>query len=96
MNTFIDKESLACTPQPIKPDAFNLNCVLPYSLTAEHIAQSMQDFLNFFGFINQQLYTRGTPRLESFLMPANFSSIVGVHEHQHPQVLPRFGKESVP
>jgi len=37
----------------------------------------MSDFLDFLGFLNQQLYTRQLPRLESFLMPANFSSIVG-------------------
>jgi len=37
----------------------------------------MEDFLDFLGFINQQLHIKGIPRLESFLMPANFSSIVG-------------------
>jgi len=36
----------------------------------------MNDFSDFLGFINQQLNTKGMPRLESFLMPANFSSIV--------------------
>jgi hypothetical protein len=37
----------------------------------------MKDFIDFLGFINQQLYTQRLSRLESFLMPANFSSIVG-------------------
>ncbi len=37
----------------------------------------MQEFLDFLGFINAQLYTRSIPRLETMLMPANFSSIVG-------------------
>ena len=37
----------------------------------------MAEFLEFLGFINQQLATKNLPRLESFLMPANFSSIVG-------------------
>ena len=37
----------------------------------------MADYLDFLGFVNQQLNTRQLPRLESFLMPANFSSIVG-------------------
>lgn len=37
----------------------------------------MNDFLDFLGFINLQLNGKGIPRLESFLMPANFSSIVG-------------------
>ena len=37
----------------------------------------MEEFIDFLGFVNQQLHTREIPRLESFLMPANFSSIVG-------------------
>ena len=37
----------------------------------------MDDFLEFLGFINRQLRTKEIPRLESFLMPANFSSMVG-------------------
>lgn len=37
----------------------------------------MADFTEFLGFINQQLHVKGMPRLESFLMPAGFSSIVG-------------------
>ena len=37
----------------------------------------MADFLEFLGFVNQQLATRKLLRLESFLMPANFSSMVG-------------------
>src|SRR5690606_1988828 len=43
----------------------------------EHIKNAMGDFLDFLGFINQQLNTKDMPRLESFLMPANFSSMVG-------------------
>jgi hypothetical protein len=37
----------------------------------------MQDYLDFLGFINAQLNTKGIERLESFLMPANFSSMAG-------------------
>ena len=37
----------------------------------------MLDFIEFLGFINQQLYSRQIERLETMLMPANFSSIVG-------------------
>jgi hypothetical protein len=72
-----DKELLACTPVPVDPDFFNPNCTLPYGLTLEHICQAMEDFVDFLGFINQQLHVKEIPRLESFLMPANFSSIVG-------------------
>lgn len=77
MNTTSDKEALACIPKPVKPDAFNPSCILPYGLTTEHIGRAMDDFLDFLGFINQQLHTKDFPRLESFLMPAGFSSIVG-------------------
>lgn len=37
----------------------------------------MNDYLDFLGFINSQLHTKKIERLESFLMPANFSSMVG-------------------
>ncbi len=76
-NTRKDKEVLACVPKPVKPDHFNSGCILPYGLTTQHIHQAMDDFLDFLGFINQQLHTKDIPRLETFLMPANFSSIVG-------------------
>ena len=72
-----DKEASACIPNPISPDCFNPSCVLPYGLTTEHVRQAMNDFIDFLSFINQQLRTKGIPRLESFLMAANFSSIVG-------------------
>ena len=77
MQTISDEESLACTPVPASPDAFNRDCVLAYGLTLQHIRQAMEDFIDFLGFINEQLLMKGIPRLESFLMPANFSSIVG-------------------
>jgi hypothetical protein len=70
-------EIAACRPHPIDPGAFNREANLPYGLTTAHIMQAMNDFLDFLGFINQQLNSRQIPRLESFIMPANFSSIVG-------------------
>ncbi len=70
-------EYKACTPIPVNPNRFNPNCSLPYGLTVEHVYRAMEDFIDFLGFINQQLHSKGIPRLESFLMPANFSSIVG-------------------
>jgi hypothetical protein len=72
-----NKEALACIPKPINPASFNASCVLPYGLTTKHIQRAMEDFLDFLGFVSQQLHTKGMPRLESFLMPANFSSMVG-------------------
>jgi hypothetical protein len=72
-----DEEALACTPVPVDSNLFNPNSILPYGLTTEHVRRAMVDFVDFLGFINQQLHTKEIPRLESFLMPANFSSIVG-------------------
>lgn len=37
----------------------------------------MQDFSDFLEFVNIQLHAKQIPRLESFLMAANFSSMVG-------------------
>ncbi len=70
-------EYKACTPVPINLARFNSQCDLPYGLAINHIQQAMNDFVDFLGFINQQLHTKQILRLESFLMPANFSSIVG-------------------
>ncbi|MCI5148786.1 MAG: hypothetical protein D3916_05240 [Candidatus Electrothrix sp. MAN1_4] len=70
-------EKEACVPVPLKPGSFNQECNLPYGLEVEHIKTAMDEFLAFIGFLNQQLHTKQMPRLENFLMPANFSSIVG-------------------
>lgn len=67
----------ACIPSSVDPAGFNRAAVLPYGCTTEHVRLAMNDFIEFLGFINQQLFTREIPRLEMMLMPANFSSIVG-------------------
>ena len=72
-----DKELQACVPIPVSPELFNLHCNLPYGLETSHICQAMSEFTDFLGFINGQLRMKAMSRLESFLMPANFSSIVG-------------------
>jgi hypothetical protein len=69
-------ECAACTPVPVSVQGFNTKATLPCGLTTAHVQKAMADFLDFLGFLNQQLNTRELPRLESFLMPANFSSIV--------------------
>lgn len=71
------QENQACTPLPINASFLNPSCKLPYGLTSEHILKAMNDFIDFLRFINTQLFSKGLPRLETFLMPANFSSIVG-------------------
>ena len=70
-------EELACIPAQVDWERFNPHCQLPYGLKTEQIHDSMKAFIEFLGFINQQLHTKSIPRMESFLMPANFSSIVG-------------------
>ncbi len=37
----------------------------------------MEEWTDFLKFINQQLHSRDLDRLEAFMMPANFSSLVG-------------------
>ena len=71
----VEKEALA--PEPVAPEGFNTDASLPYGLAIDHVRAAMHDFVEFLGFINQQLHTREIERLESMLMPANFSSIVG-------------------
>ncbi len=70
-------ETLACTPVAVDPAGFNPIVVLPYGLTTDHIARAMTDFLNFLRFINTRLNDEKLPRLESIIMSANFSSLVG-------------------
>lgn len=70
-------EQTACVPRPVDPAAFNPDAKLPYGLSVAHVRTAMQEFIEFLGFVNSQLLTRNQPRLESMLMPANFSSIVG-------------------
>lgn len=70
-------ELAACTPIPLDPAGFSPNAAIPFGCTVDHIRGSMEEFLDFLSFINNQLHSRSIPRLESMLMPANFSSIVG-------------------
>jgi hypothetical protein len=70
-------EKTACTPIALKTNGFNSTAEIPYGLTSIHIHSAMEGFLDFLGFINTQLHRKGIERLESFMMPANFSSMVG-------------------
>lgn len=71
------KTSAALTPHSVEASGFNPAAILPYGLTTEHVRLAMQEFTDFLAFINTQLGTRGIERLETMLMPANFSSMVG-------------------
>ena len=74
-------EKAACNPEPVDQSGFNGKCELPYGLTCEHIRRAMVDFTEFIGFIDTALHDKGMPRFPSFLMPANFSSMVGEFMH---------------
>ncbi len=67
----------ACIPHPLDEHGFNSNANIPYDCTIQHIQYAMRDFLGFLGFMNAQLHGRGLPRLETMLMPASFSGMVG-------------------
>ncbi len=67
----------ACDPLPVDPAAFNRQAQIPYGVKPIHIRKAMVEFIDFLTFINAQLQSKRLERLESFMMPANFSSIVG-------------------
>ena len=75
MSQYNERE--ACNPIALDASDFNQSASLPYGLQTNHVYSAMNDFLIFLGFVNSQLHTRQIERLESMLMPANFSSIVG-------------------
>ncbi len=72
-----DVQKTPYLPQLPDPAAFNPNAQLPYGCTTEHIRHAMNEFVEFLAFVNQQLATRDISPLETLLMPANFSSMVG-------------------
>lgn len=70
-------ERLACTPIPVQDGSFNPQAILPYGCQIAHVAAAMREFVEFLGYINLQLHSKQIARLESLLMPANFSSVIG-------------------
>ncbi|MEX2168963.1 MAG: hypothetical protein WD851_06615 [Pirellulales bacterium] len=60
-----------------KREGVQTECRDTYGVKTSHICKAMEEFIDFVGFINVQLHRKKIERLESFLMPANFSSIVG-------------------
>lgn len=72
-----NNEEIACTPVPVKRNGFNTKAEIPHGMKSTHIRHAMEEFIDFLGFINCQLHTKQIERMESFLMPANFSSMVG-------------------
>ncbi len=77
LDEFRELELRSCAAIPPDPDDFNPECVLPYGLKTDHVGKAMKDFAYFLSFVNTALNSKGIPRLETMLMPANFSSMVG-------------------
>ena len=72
-----EDEAKACQAAALQDDGFNPQVQLPFGLQTDHIRPAMQEFLDFLTLINTALLSKQSPRLESFLMPANFSSMAG-------------------
>jgi len=70
-------EALACIPARVNRKGFNRSARLPYGLTTDHVRLAMEGFTSFLEVVNLALHAKKMDRLESILMPANFSSIVG-------------------
>lgn len=70
-------EAEACVGADVDPAGFNPKARIPYGCTTEQIRLAMADFVSFLGYVNEALAAKKIQRLESFLMPANFSSMVG-------------------
>ncbi|MHB8625838.1 MAG: hypothetical protein ACYDBJ_20900 [Aggregatilineales bacterium] len=69
-------EAGACIPIPLEESGFNPHAIIPYGCSVEYVRLAMLDFIEFLQIVNLSLYRRGLARLESMLMPANFSSLV--------------------
>lgn len=72
-----EQELLACAPASVSLDHFNHTAKIPFGCTVEHVCSAMTDFISFMKHVNMELNSKGLERIESMLMPANFSSIVG-------------------
>lgn len=81
-------EEAACTPQQLDLQGFTSNFQIPYGVTADHIQAALEQFRRFLGTINEGLNAEGLARLESMLMPANFSSLVGEFMLETLEVIP--------
>jgi hypothetical protein len=78
--SMIDRATLevcACNLRKVEASDFNANAQIPCGVTTGHMQAAMNEFVDFLGFINTQLATRKISRLETMLMAANFSSMVG-------------------
>jgi hypothetical protein len=73
----LEKKSAIYTPKYPEDEGFNSSAKIPCGVTTEHVKSAMHEFINFLGFIDEQLLLKGMTGFEDMLMPANFSSMVG-------------------
>jgi len=69
-------EAAACAPEVVAGDGFNPDATPPFGCSTGHKGQAMTAFTEFLRVVNTELHAKGMVRLESLLMPANFSSVV--------------------
>jgi hypothetical protein len=69
-------EVAAYAPNVVAGDGFNSDATLPFGCATAHIGQAMATCIEFLRVVNAELHAMGMVRLESLLMPANFSSVV--------------------
>jgi len=51
-------EERACRPVAINDDGFNSRAKIPCGVRIQHIRKAMDEYLEFLGFINSQLFTK--------------------------------------
>lgn len=77
LDEFRELELRSCSAVAPDPKGLNAACQLPYGLLPQHVYLAMREFTDFLSFVNAQVNSKGIPRMETMLMPANFSSMVG-------------------
>lgn len=51
-------EAIACSPQSVETKNFNSATQLPYGCKTQHIQLAMNEFIDFLGFVNEQLHEK--------------------------------------
>lgn len=62
--------------ETVNAAAFNMSLALPYELRLKDFEIAMQDVYDFFFDVNSLFQTKGLPRLEEVLRPANMSGML--------------------
>jgi hypothetical protein len=71
------RRTVCVPPVAVRAERFSGECELPYGLNVGQIRAAMDDFVSFIHLVDSRLHRSGMAPLETTLMPANFSSVVG-------------------